>query len=668
MSIVNKTKNNKPSITKCKNNDKFTIDNIKSNDDIDSQISSETNAQTKLKLKARTRRNRQDMPWVDKYRPLKLDDVVHQTDVIKVLKNIVQTGNMPHLLFHGPAGTGKCLAPDTPVLLYTGEEKTAECINVGDILMGDDETPRYVYSTVIGTDTMYKIKQHYGIDYTVNSEHMISLKLMIPYIVTTNFEKGGYDIIYFENFIMHNKFVNNVNDFNFTLSTDNKKYDICDISVKDYLEKGELWQKCFKGFKCNALNPDAWNEHKNDAFFNGYNLNVEIDTNIAYSYRTTNLETRTNFIMGLFRQLDNNEFRTRNKDIFDSVIFILRSLGHMVECVKKAMYYCCRIIKSNTRTYDITIEKLDVGKYCGFEISGNKRFLLGDFTVTHNTSCILAITNELFGPNKVDERVIELNASDERGINIVRNKIVTLAKTSISEKDPNYICPPYKIIILDEADAMTVEAQSALRKTMEDNSNITRFCFICNYINQIIGPIISRCVKFRFKPIDLEQTNKKLRYIANKENMDITEDAIKTIYDTSNGDMRKAITLLQNLNYLNKQINTNDVCLMACVIPNNALMNIINICTETGDSANKIANLTNNLIRDGYPLTNILEQLVHEIAKNDKLTDKMKSIICLHIANTEQRLTCGADEYMQLLSVFMCIKNISNDLRSVYDM
>ena len=136
---------------------------------------------------------------------------------------------------------------------------------------------------------------------------------------------------------------------------------------------------------------------------------------------------------------------------------------------------------------------------------------------TGKTSSILALCNELYGPRRVNERVIELNASDERGINVVRYKIINFAKTAIGTSDPNYICPPYKIIILDEADAMTKEAQAALRKVMEENSNITRFCFICNYINQIIEPINSRCVKIRFKPINKKYIVNKLEWISNKE-------------------------------------------------------------------------------------------------------------------------------------------------------
>ena len=171
---------------------------------------------------------------------------------------------------------------------------------------------------------------------------------------------------------------------------------------------------------------------------------------------------------------------------------------------------------------------------------------------TGKTSTILALANDLFGPKKYSERTIELNASDERGINIVRKKIITFAKMSIGNADDNYLCPPYKIIILDEADAMTTEAQSALRKTMEDNSNITRFCFICNYINEIITPISSRCSKFRFLPLDNKSIKNKLLYICKKENLILKDSILDTIINISKGDMRRAIMILQNTNYYYK--------------------------------------------------------------------------------------------------------------------
>ncbi|ARF09647.1 replication factor C small subunit [Indivirus ILV1] len=274
------------------------------------------------------------------------------------------------------------------------------------------------------------------------------------------------------------------------------------------------------------------------------------------------------------------------------------------------------------------------------------------------TSAILAAARELFGPRKFRERVKELNASDERGINVVRNKIVTLAKMSVSEKDPMYTCPPFKIIILDEADAMTTEAQSALRKTMEDYSHITRFCFICNYINQIISPITSRCVKFRFKPINDEFMTERLLFIAQNEKMDIGKSAIKKISEISNGDMRKGIMILQNLNYYNKKIVVDDVLEISNMIPIEEINQIIDVCvTKKNVKISKIKNKTNDLISSGYPVNIILSQLINQVILSEKLTDNMKAIICYHISKTEKRLIDGADEYLQLLSALMCIRS-----------
>ena len=140
---------------------------------------------------------------------------------------------------------------------------------------------------------------------------------------------------------------------------------------------------------------------------------------------------------------------------------------------------------------------------------------------TGKTSTILAIAHQLFGPNKIEERVLELNASDDRGIGIVRNKIIFFSKLSLGTPDPNYPSPPFKFIILDEADAMTSEAQSALRKVMETKSAITRFCFICNYINKIIEPIRSRCISFRFKPVPIDSIILRLDNIAKMENLNL---------------------------------------------------------------------------------------------------------------------------------------------------
>ena len=169
---------------------------------------------------------------------------------------------------------------------------------------------------------------------------------------------------------------------------------------------------------------------------------------------------------------------------------------------------------------------------------------------TGKTSTILALAKELYGPEMFKSRVLELNASDERGISIVREKVKDFARMQLSNPPPHYKvrypCPPYKIIILDEADSMTQDAQSALRRTMETYSKITRFCLICNYVTRIIDPLASRCSKFRFKSLDQGNAKKRLEEIAKNEHVQMEEGAVETLIKCSEGDLRKAITFLQS--------------------------------------------------------------------------------------------------------------------------
>ena len=173
---------------------------------------------------------------------------------------------------------------------------------------------------------------------------------------------------------------------------------------------------------------------------------------------------------------------------------------------------------------------------------------------TGKTSTILALAKELFGPEMFKTRVLELNASDERGISIVREKVKDFARMQLSNPPPHYKdkypCPPYKIVILDEADSMTQDAQSALRRTMETYSKITRFCLICNYVTRIIDPLASRCSKFRFKMLDQGNAKKRLEDIAEKEDIKLENGTIDTLIRCSEGDLRKAITYLQSASRL----------------------------------------------------------------------------------------------------------------------
>lgn len=282
------------------------------------------------------------------------------------------------------------------------------------------------------------------------------------------------------------------------------------------------------------------------------------------------------------------------------------------------------------------------------------------------TSTILALSKELFGDN-IEDRVIELNASDERGIKVVREKIKRYAMTSINTDDSK---PPWKIIILDEADNMTPDSQFALRKIMEDYSKVTRFCIICNYHNKIIDPIISRCSMYRFKPINTEAIYTKLKAICIEENIICNDDNIYKIIDISRGDMRKAINCLQRCknhkqfysdtskdsNDINN-ININLICEISGIIPYDILLNFINNCIDKNNK--DVENNIQFFINNAYSLTIQLYHIIEIINKHKILTTKMKSLIVENIISIDNHLLNGCDEYIQYTRLAYNIMAIS---------
>ena len=257
------------------------------------------------------------------------------------------------------------------------------------------------------------------------------------------------------------------------------------------------------------------------------------------------------------------------------------------------------------------------------------------------TSTIIALAKELF-KKEYSNRVIELNASDERGINVVREKIKIYAKQTITNKDD---IPSWKLIILDEADTMTSDSQCALRRIMEEYSKITRFCIIGNYCNKIIDPIVSRCALFRFKPINQEHILKKLKYICNQEKFNISEEILNKIIKISRGDLRKAINLLQN--YFNIYQNNFNISLLdefSGFIPQETFNNLLqNIHYK---NYKQVDNIINKIILDGYSLVLQISLFHNYILNTDKLSSVQKSNIMIKLAEIDQNLIEGCDEYI----------------------
>jgi len=279
---------------------------------------------------------------------------------------------------------------------------------------------------------------------------------------------------------------------------------------------------------------------------------------------------------------------------------------------------------------------------------------------TGKTSTILAAARDLFG-DMFRSRILELNASDERGIQVVREKVKNFAQLTCSETRPDgKPCPPFKIIILDEADSMTKDAQSALRRTMEKEGRSTKFCLICNYVSRIIEPITSRCAKFRFKPLADSILYNRLNMIVEAEKVNITDDGLHAIKLTSEGDLRKAITTLQSCNRLkaDSEVTREDVFEISGVIQDTYVDQIINVC-KLNSSVKLEANVT-DLMFEGFSATQLISQLHDKLVVGSiepPLTDKQRAEVAERLAIAESCLLEGADEYLQLMAVATSIMN-----------
>ncbi len=334
---------------------------------------------------------------------------------------------------------------------------------------------------------------------------------------------------------------------------------------------------------------------------------------------------------------------------------------------------------------------------------------------TGKTSTILALAKQLYGPELMKSRVLELNASDERGISIVRQKVKDFARQQLSvaptynvmveDKDSpdagkqvryrdKYPCPPFKIIVLDEADSMTQDAQSALRRTMETYSKMTRFCLVCNYVTRIIDPLASRCSKFRFKSLDQGNAVKRVSDIAKLEGVKLDEGVAEELVRVADGDLRKAITFLQSAARLvgavqsaganakkSKRVVEDDedemdidsapaaaatstsgttvslqsIAEIAGVIPASTLATLSDSLFPRNASKsiryNEIAKVVENMIAEGWSAAQTVNQLYEQIMFDEQIEDVKKVRLAGVFSETDKRLVDGADEHLAVLDL-----------------
>lgn len=213
-------------------------------------------------------------------------------------------------------------------------------------------------------------------------------------------------------------------------------------------------------------------------------------------------------------------------------------------------------------------------------------------------------------------------------------------------------CPPFKIIILDEADSMTHAAQAALRRTMEKESRTTRFCLVCNYVSRIIEPITSRCTKFRFKSLGEDKIIERLRLICEQESVSVEEDVYATIVQVSGGDMRRAITTLQSCYRLkggNVIVTKDDILEISGVIPQNFLIEFLQVCR--GGNFSKLEEYVRDMSYEAYSVGQMFEQLNDYIIEDISITNKQKAMICDKLGECCARLQEGGSEYLQVMDL-----------------
>ncbi|KAF8092633.1 hypothetical protein N665_0407s0013 [Sinapis alba] len=260
---------------------------------------------------------------------------------------------------------------------------------------------------------------------------------------------------------------------------------------------------------------------------------------------------------------------------------------------------------------------------------------------TGKTSTILAVARKLYGP-KYRNMILELNASDDRGIDVVRQQIQDFASTQSFSLGKSSV----KLVLLDEADAMTKDAQFALRRVIEKYTKSTRFALIGNHVNKIIPALQSRCTRFRFAPLDPVHVNQRLKHVIEAEGLDVSESGLAALVRLSNGDMRKAMNILQSTHMASEKITEEEVYLCT----GNPLPKDIEqishwLLNESfAESYKKISEMK---MRKGLAIVDIVREVTMFVFKI-KMPSHVRVQLINDLADIEYRLSFGCNDRLQL--------------------
>ena len=270
------------------------------------------------------------------------------------------------------------------------------------------------------------------------------------------------------------------------------------------------------------------------------------------------------------------------------------------------------------------------------------------------TTSILALAKDLYGPS-YRNFILELNASDERGIGIIREKVKNFARTAAMASSVSF-----KILIMDEADHLTSDAQHALRRTMEIYTKTCRFCLLGNYSENIIDPIQSRCSVFRFSPLEEPDLKAYIQVIADKENLDIVDEGLDAIYQASKGDVRKAINLLQAAAANGKLIDDVSIYNLLGNVSPEKVKEMLEVALD-GKFLESRELLRELLIDQGLAPDDIIRNIYREIMRHSTLSEQMKVKLSDTIGEVDYRLTQGSRAEIQLSTLLAHLSIIGEE-------
>jgi len=273
---------------------------------------------------------------------------------------------------------------------------------------------------------------------------------------------------------------------------------------------------------------------------------------------------------------------------------------------------------------------------------------------TGKTTAALCLARDLYG-DVYREHLMELNASDERGINVVRETVKTFARVRTLGEIP------FKILILDEADNMTSDAQQALRRTMERYTETCRFILIANYSGKIIEPIQSRCAPFRFTYLPREEQDAYLKHIAENENVNLLEDGLDAIYDVCEGDLRKAINSLQAAASLGKPVSSETVYSVVGRANPADVHAMIKIAMD-GNFVEARKRLREMIMKYGVAGSDIIKQIHIELFRLD-VPERWRVKLADVVGEVDFRLAEGADEEVQLSALLAKLAEAGYELK-----